>query len=76
MEIDNQCIDPMNNNKDCRVGQLTRWRCDDGDIYHSDEYDVGGRRSVPRLELHLHSVDLWMDYVDGCNLTLIILGKT
>ena len=23
MEIDNQCIDPMNNNKDCRVGQLT-----------------------------------------------------
>ena len=26
--------------------------------------------------LHLHSVDLWMDYVDGCNLTLIILDKT
>ena len=21
----NQCRDPMNNNKDCRVGQLTRW---------------------------------------------------
>ena len=26
--------------------------------------------------LHLHSVDLWIYYVDGCNLTLIILGKT
>ena len=26
--------------------------------------------------LHLYSVDLWMDYVDGNNLTLIILDKT
>ena len=26
--------------------------------------------------LHLHSVDLWIYYVDGCNLTSIILGKT
>ena len=33
---------------------------------------IGFKRKI----LHLHSVDLWIYYVDGCNLTLIILGKT
>ena len=29
----NQCRDPMNNNKDCRVGQLTRAHGEHGDVF-------------------------------------------